>query len=272
MMKKILLGLSFLLGFVFILWVVIVFPYPHLAVKQIEVMKQELIDGIIQREIKLRELYAEVNGREFVQTEAFKYHLQKEKEKFYKYCDNDGASEYKNEHCEVTGYTQWDILRMPTRILKYHFDGESQVFFNQIQTYMFREKFSTTHIPRPKNFVDGLLGIYPEKVTNWHERFWIEDPNETGVKPLKTQDNSLYTTKVVGYSSDYSFLNGSDRPFGYLHGQQEHRLGNGEAVMKEDLSFIKSKSIYYESISSDRGRHKNVSFNNIKIYIQKEKK
>ncbi|MDY3205837.1 MAG: hypothetical protein RBR70_12270, partial [Arcobacter sp.] len=92
------------------------------------------------------------------------------------------------------------------------------------------------------------------------------------VKLLKTQDNLLYPTKVVGYSSDYSFLNGSDRPSGYLRGQQEYTLGNGEPVMKEDLSFIKSKSIYYESISSDRGGHKNVSLNNIKTYIQREKK
>ncbi len=271
-MKKLIFGFGIFVGVIFILWVAIIFPYPSYTTKQIEVMKQELIDGILLREIKLRELYAKANEKEFIQTEEFKQQLQKEKEKFYKYCDNDGATEYKNEHCEITGYTHWDILRMPTRILKYHFDEESQVFFNQIQTYMFREKFSTTHIPRPKNFVDGLLGIYPEKVTNWHERFWIEDSNETGVKPLKTQNNLLYPTKVVGYSSDYSFQNSSDRPYGYLRGMEDLKLASGKAVSKENLILIKSKSIYYESISSDRGRHKNVSLNNIKTYIQKEKK
>ena len=263
MLKKIFVGLGIFTIGIFVLWVAIVFPYPHLATKQIEVMKQELIDGILEREIKLRELHAKANEEEFVQTEAFKQQLQKEKEKFYKYCHNDGSSEYKNEHCEITGSTQWDIFgRMPSRTLKYHFDEESQVFFNQIVTYMGYEKFSTTHIPRPKNFVDGLLGIYPEEITNWHERFWRASEDE--------QLRLLYPTKVVGYSSDYSFENGSDRPFGHLRGEQELTLGNGEPVMKEDLLFIESKSIRYKTISLDSRRQNSVYFRNINTYIQKE--
>ena len=115
MLKKIFVGLGIFTIGIFVLWVAIVFPYPHLATKQIEVMKQELIDGILEREIKLRELHAKANEEEFVQTEAFKKQLQQEKEKFYKYCHNDGSSEYKNEHCEITGYTQWDIVRTPSR-------------------------------------------------------------------------------------------------------------------------------------------------------------
>ena len=265
MLKKILRRFGIFMMGIFILWIVIIFPYPSYATKQIDVMKQELIDGILEREIKLRELYAKANEEEFVQTEAFKKQLQQEKEKFYKYCHNDGSSEYKNEHCEITGSTHWDIFgRNPTRILKYHFDEESQVFFNKIVTYMGYEKFSTTHIPRPKNFVDGLLGIYPEKITNWHERFWRASEDK--------QLRLLYPTKVVGYSSDYSFENGSDRPFGYLRGQQELTLGNGEPVKKEDLSFIESKSIHYKTISLDSGRQNSVSFNYIKTYIQKETK
>lgn len=225
-MKKILLGLCIFVGVTFILWAIIIFPYPHCTTKQIEVMKQELIDGIIQREIKLRELYAEANEKEFIQTEAFKQQLQKEREKFYEYCANDGASEYKNEHCEIIGSTHWDIFgRIPHRTLKYHFDNESKTFFNQIVTF-------------------------------------------SGHK----DDYMLYPQKLLGYSSDYSFQNSSDRPFSYLRGIKELVLENGEAVRRKDLVFIEAKSIHYKSISLDRGRHNTVSFGRIETYIQKEKK
>ena len=97
---------------------------------------------------------------------------------------------------------------------------------------------------------------------HWEDRFWFPFEEDHSIL--------LYPAKIVGYSSDYSFLNGSDRPFGYLRGQQELTLGNGEPVMKEDLLFIESKSIRYKTISLDSRRQNSVYFRNINTYIQKE--
>lgn len=242
-MKTLLWGLGIFVGGIFILWAIVAFPYPHCSTRQIEIMKQELIDGVLVEKIQHHELYANANGKKFVQTEAFKQQLQKEKEKFYKYCDNDGVSEYKNEHCEITGSTNWNIFgRSTNRILKYHFDQESKVFFNQIQTYM-------GHGESPG-------GGY----------FWIADHTDQ-------DDDLLYPVKVVGYSSDYYFENCYDCPVGYWRGTQEQVLASNKPIRKEDLVFIEAETIHYKSIAlrSD-SRHNSVSFGNHKFYIQREKK
>jgi len=240
---------------------------PYLATKQMDKIKNDLINGIIEREIKLRELDAEVQGKKFIQTEPFKQQLKKEKEKFYKYCDGFGVFGYRNEYCEMSGGFGFVLIGGTIGYkLEYHFDEESQDFFNQTQTYMFREKFSLTHTPRPNNFIDGLLGIYPKPITTWHERFWIEDPNEGKVKPLDIEDYILYPVKIVGYKSDYIFEVLAFDPSGHICGEQEVELESDTPFMKENLMFIKS---YYRN---ENGNTYDTSPIGIKAYIKKENK
>lgn len=226
---------------------------PYLATKQMTRMKGDLINGIIEREIKLRELDAEVQGKKFIQTELFKQQLKKEKEKFYKYCDGFGVFGYRNEYCEMSGGFGFVVLGNTVGYrLEYHFDKESQDFFNQTQTYMGYEKFSAN--PTGKQKV-------------WHVRFWIEDPNEEKVKPLEAKDNLLYPVKIVGYKSDYDFEVLAFDPFGYECGEQELKLASDTPVMKEDLVFIKSFIPNKEGASSDWGHDIKIG---IKTYIKKD--
>ncbi len=233
------------LGIFLIIWLFTILPYPHCTKNQIEITKQELIDGILEREIKLRELYSIVNGKKFIQTKKFKQQLQKEKDKFYKYCNNDGSSNHENRYCEINKKTSLSFMdRYSSYTLKYSFDEESKLFFNQITTYWGYEKFSTNPTGYKKN---------------WHDRFWraIED------KELKL----LHPTKINGYSSEYNFFNCNESQEHWLIGLKELELANKKPMMKESLTFIESKSILYKSISSDDY----ASFEKIKTYILKEK-
>ena len=94
---------------------------------------------------------------------------------------------------------------------------------------------------------------------HWEDRFWFPFEEDHSIL--------LYPAKIVGYSSDYSFLNGSDRPFGYLRGQQELTLGNGEPVMKEDLLFITSFIANNKGAPSGWGYDIEIGIN---TYTQKE--
>ncbi len=260
-LKILLKRIGIFIGVLFLLKLLI---SPYFAKQQTTRIKDDLINGIIEREIRFRELHAETQGKQFIQTEPFNQHLKKEKEKFYKYCDGFGMFGFNNEHCEMNG--EFLSLVFGSTVgykLEYHFDKESQDFFNQTQTYMFHEKFSTTHTPRPKNFVDGLLGIYPKRVTNWHDTFWIYDPNEERVKPLEAKDNLLYPVKIVGYTSDYIFDALAFDPFGHTCGELELELASDKPVMKEDLVFIKS---YYRN---EDGNTYDTSPIGIKTYIKK---
>ena len=260
-LKKLLFGLSLVISAIFLLWIAFIFPYPHCTKKQIEVMKQELIDGIIQREIKLRELSAKANGNAFIQTEAFTHQLQKEKEKFYKYCNNDLL--YDNNNCEITRKMEIAMMdRYSIYTLKYHLDEESSAFFNQVTTYWGYEKFSIDRLPR-QDWRDALFGIKPIPIQVWYDQFWI----------ASEKDYLLYPAKIVGYSSEHYYWGCQEAYDSYLIGTKELELASDEAVRREDLVFIESKSIQYKSVALDhRGRNRYASFEGIKTYIQREQK
>lgn len=250
-MKKLLLGLSIFIVGVIVLWGAYIFPYPSCTEKQIEVTKHDLINSILEREIKLRELIDKANGKKFTQTEVFKQQLQKEKEKFYRYCDGSGASEYKNEYCEVDKETSlFEIDRYTKYRLRYHFDEESQDFFNQTQTYMGYEKFSTNPTGEQKI---------------WNERFWIDDPSDENSVLLETKNKFLYPVKIVGYDIDYDFFNCADSPDNWEFGVAK-LLASSEPIIKEDLVFIHS---YYHH---EDGSTRETSLIGIKAYIKKENK
>jgi hypothetical protein len=187
-----------------------------------------------------------------VQTEKFKQQLQKEKEKFYKYCDNDGSPNYKSNYCKITRKTSFNLFgRLPDYKLEYKFDRDSKDFFNQILTFLEHEIVYSNPTGDKK---------IP------HDRFW----------PSSDKDDPallLYPVKIVGYSSEYDFSNCADRPFGYWIGLKELELAQGEPIMKKDLLFLKSKPICYKSIVVySKGRNKGACIRGIETNVQKEKK
>lgn len=246
-MKNLLIIISILTGLILTIWIFLIFPYPSCSKSQIEVTKQELIDGILEREIKLRELYAKANGNSFVQTKEFSQQLQKERKKFYKYCDNEGSTEFKNNYCEITtNMNLFFIDRYSTYTLKYHFDKESKRFFNQVTTYWGhkKERFSST-----------MFG------THWEDRFWraVED------KQLK----ELHPTNVVGYSAEYSFFNCNDSKEHWWPGFPMLELLGTKNFFKKNLVFISSFIPEKEGSLSGWGKDINIG---IKTYIKKEEK
>ena len=246
-MKIFSLGIiTFIIGF-FILWVTHVFPYPSCSNKQIEITKQELIDGILAREIKLRELYAEAHNRKFVQTNTFKKQLKYEKDKFYKYCDDSLSHPLNNDYCNISKTrTLWNFSLYTEISVIYKFDNDSKDFFNQIPTYWRYKRDSTNPTGRKKI---------------WRDIFW---------KP-QVEDKYLYEVELQGYKSLYGFFSCSDSPDSHLLGEEIVKLGNETPVKKADLTFVDSFT-YTAGTTRDSGIMvgRDIPIG-IKVYIKKEK-
>lgn len=126
----------------FIALIVLLFVYVGYAFvcnqKQIKIAKKNYISFILNREIELRKLYAKKKGDELTLTELEKRNFEKEKLKFYRYCNSSSW----NRYCTIK--TDIKILRATSYMLfhkelivniQYKFDDESIKFFNSIKTY-----------------------------------------------------------------------------------------------------------------------------------------
>jgi len=194
---------AFILG-IFILWILLIFPYPSATSQQLAVTKRDLIEGILKREIILRKLYANANGYQFVPDEAFRKKLNDEREKFYKYCDNKNSFDYKEKYCEITReMSLFDIDRYTTYSINYKFDSQSKDFFNRVKIYMAHHKN------------DRLL--YQAKIAGFEveysffnageeaEHYWLGIPTyEPGSSEPVEKNNLVHIQSDVHYKCDKS--------------------------------------------------------------------
>jgi len=247
MKKKVfLLGISAFFVGLFTLWLFIIFPYPASSKKQLMVTKHDLIEGILKREVRLRELFFKENNKDFIQDKVFKEQIDEERKKFYKYCDNKGSLEYKGEYCDVTReMTLFDIDRYTTYHIKYKFDSQSKEFFNQVKIYMAHSKKYTNPT--------GMKKI-------WYDYFWRASKN----------DKLLYLTKIVGFEVQYSFFNNQERAEHHLLGDKIYELGSSSPVKKDDLISMES-NVNFECSELITKKNCLVAFREIKIYVKKEK-
>ena len=134
--------MKFLFKIGFIVIVVLLLVYMGYASfcnkKQIQISKQSYITFILNREIELRKLYAEKNGRGFSLTESEKKEFKKEELKFYRYCNLNSSGKYCTVETDINllRTTSYSIFHKELIVnIKYQFDADSMKFFNLIKTY-----------------------------------------------------------------------------------------------------------------------------------------
>jgi len=237
-MKKFFTLFGIFVATMFIIWILFIFPYPSSTKTQIAITKHDLIEGILQREIVLRDLYAKAHNNTFFTDKGFLEKIDKERKKFYKYCDNGDLLDYKGKYCEISrGTSLFDLNRYTTYRIKYKFDNQSETFFNHIKIFMAYKK-------------DDLN----------RDIFWIP----------KEDDRLVYRVKTTGYSVLYSFFNNETRVTHHLLGIPYYELDSNAPIEKNNLISIKSQ-VDFNCSKLIEDKNCKVAFKRIHAYIGKNK-
>jgi len=173
---------------------------------QVKIAKQGFITYILNRELELRKIYAEKQGKGFSLTELDKKTFAMEENKFYSNCQ----SNKDNKYCTITTEMNFVWKKDYTKLYKilnvnieYTLDDESKKFFNTITTY-YGERGRKAHFESK---------VYSGKIGGWnlHLEFWDCDDNFLEYLEENIEvDDKLVNKALLTNIKSQSRINGLD--------------------------------------------------------------